>query len=340
MARRSAKRAQTSRYLSEFDVSPDVRVNGQGPSGDCRAIAQVFRTMRSQRFYLLALLPFLAYAIIFFYYPMYGVLLAFKDFSYARGILLSPWAGLKYFEMFFTSPDVGLVLRNTLAMSLLSIGIGFPVPIAFAILISEMRRLGYKKLVQTISYLPHFIAWIVVAGLVIQLLSREGTVNDVLLSVGVVDEPVNFLSRGDPSFWFLIAGLNLWKNVGWNSIIYIAAIATINPELYQAAIIDGASILQRIWYVTIPQIAPTAVLLFILSLGYLLNAGFEQQLFLMNPLNHEYAEVIDTFVFKYGLQKFMFSYGAAVGLMKSVVALVLVVGSNAVMKRLTEHGLF
>jgi putative aldouronate transport system permease protein len=241
---------------------------------------------------------------------------------------------------FLQSPDFGLILRNTLAMSVLNLFLGFPVPIIFAVLITEMRHRWYKRFVQTVSYLPNFIAWIVVAGMVMELLSREGTVNTFLVNAGIIREPINFLGSNGPWFWVLNYTLNRWKSVGWNSIIFIAAITSINPEYYEAAIIDGASKFQRIMRVTIPLIMPTAVLLFVLSLGYLLSAGFEQQLFLMNPLNRDFAEVIDTYVFKYGLQRFMFSYGAAVGLMKSVVALFLVVSANAVMKRTTESGVF
>jgi putative aldouronate transport system permease protein len=298
------------------------------------------RTLRQQRFFLLALLPFIAYALTFFYYPMYGVLIAFKNFSYSKGILGSPWAGFSYFATFLRSPDFGLILRNTLAMSALNLFLGFPVPIIFAILITEMRHRRYKRFVQTVSYLPNFIAWIVVAGMVMELLSREGTINTFLLNGHIIREPVDFLGSNGPWFWVLNFTLNRWKSVGWNSIIFIAAITSINPEFYEAAVMDGAGKLQRIMRVTVPLILPTAVLLFVLSLGYLLSAGFEQQLFLMNPLNRDFAEVIDTYVFKYGLQQFQFSYGAAVGLLKSVVALVLVITANSVMKRTTDTGVF
>jgi putative aldouronate transport system permease protein len=301
---------------------------------------RLLKTARQQRFFLLALVPFVAYGLVFFYYPMYGVLIAFKEFSYTKGILGSPWAGFTYFERFLRSPDFALILRNTLATSLLNLFLGFPIPIAFAILITEMRHRNYKRFVQTVSYLPNFIAWIVVAGMVQQLLSREGTVNTLLLNAGILRAPASFLGGNGAWFWVLIFVLNRWKSVGWDSIIFIAAITAINPEYYEAAVIDGANRRQRIIHVTIPLIMPTAVLLFVLSLGYLLSAGFEQQLFLMNPLNHDFAEVIDTYVFKYGLQFFMFSYGAAVGLLKAVVALVLVVMANTLMKRFTSTGVF
>jgi putative aldouronate transport system permease protein len=314
--------------------------SGGGYPRDSSAAATLWRRVREQRFYLLSLLPFVVYAIVFFYYPMYGVLIAFKDFSYSRGILGSPWVGFAHFRTFMRSSDFPLVLRNTLAISLSNIILGFPIPIVFAVLVTEMRHQRLKRVVQTISYLPHFIAWIVVAGMVMQLLALEGTVNRLLLRAGLIREAINFLGVGGPWFWLLIFLLNRWKSVGWNSIIYIAAISTINPEYYEAATIDGASRLQRVLRITLPLIMPTAVLLFVLSLGYVLSAGFEQQLFLMNPLNRDFAEVLDTYVFKYGLQRFQFSYGAAVGLLKAVVALVLVVGSNAAMKRLTDSGVF
>jgi putative aldouronate transport system permease protein len=298
------------------------------------------RTVRQQKFFLIVLIPFLVYALTFLYYPMYGVLIAFKNFSYSRGILGSSWAGFTYFATFLKSPDFGLILRNTLAMSVLNLFLGFPVPIIFAILITEMQHRRYKRFVQTVSYLPNFIAWIVVAGMVMQLLSREGTINTFLVNAHIIRQPVDFLGNTGPWFWVLNFTLNRWKSVGWNSIIFIAAITSINPEFYEAAVMDGAGKLQRVVRVTVPLILPTAVLLFVLSLGYILSAGFEQQLFLMNPLNRDFAEVIDTYVFKYGLQQFQFSYGAAVGLLKSVVALILVVSANAVMKRATDTGVF
>jgi len=298
------------------------------------------RRIKKQRFYLIAMVPFVVYALTFFYYPMYGVVLAFKEFSYSKGILGSPWAGFRYFEQFLFSSDFPMVLRNTLVMSGASIFLGFPIPIIFAILISEMRNRGYKRFVQTVSYLPHFIAWIVVAGMTMQLLSMEGTLNSILIALGVSRDPIHFLGMGGPFFWFLVFVLKEWKEIGWSAIIYIAAISSIDPNLYEAAMIDGASKFQRIVRITIPQILPTAIVLFVLSLGYVLSAGFEVQLFLMNPLNQEFAEVIDTYVFKYGLQRFMFSYGAAVGLLKAAVALVLVLFSNWVMKRTTSMGIF
>ncbi len=303
-------------------------------------LQETIRLARKQRFFLLALIPFLVYAAIFFYYPMYGVVLAFKKFSYSLGILGSPWAGLTYFKQVILSEDFGMVMRNTLAMSFLNIFLGFPIPIIFAILISEMRHRKYKRFVQTVSYLPHFIAWIVVAGMTMEILSMQGTLNAILKGLGILKTSVNFMGIGGPFFWALIWVLDRWKELGWNSIIFIAAISSINPELYEAAMIDGATKMQRIMRVTVPQLMPTAVLLFVLSLGYVLSAGFEQQLFLMNPLNQPFAEVIDTYVFKYGLQKFMFSYGAAVGLLKAVVALVLVLTANWIMKRTAKMGIF
>lgn len=298
------------------------------------------RKVKKQRFFLITLIPFLGYLLLFKYYPMYGAIIAFKDYSFRKGIIGSDWAGLKYFKMFLTSPDLYMVLRNTLVMSCLSIFFVTFFSILFAILVCEIRNTTFKKIVQTISYLPNFISWIVVVGMATTLLSIDGgPVNKILIFTGLVKEPVNFL--GDVNlFWGLVTSMNVWKFVGWNSIIYIAAITTIDVQMYESAIIDGAGKFKQILYITLPTIIPTIVILFIFSLGYILNAGFEQQFFLQNPMNFMHAEVLDTYVFKYGLQKSMYSYGAAVGLMKSVIGIGLVLITNKITRKIFKIGIF
>lgn len=296
--------------------------------------------VKKQKFHLIALIPFLGFLVLFKYYPMYGAVIAFKNFSFTKGILGSSWAGLKYFKMFLTSPDLGIVLRNTLAMSSLSLIFTTASAILFALLICEIRNKLYKRVVQTISYLPHFISWVVVVGMAMTLLSIDGgPVNKILTTAGIVREPIDFL--GSPKiFWWLITALNVWKSTGWNSIIYIAAITSLDKQMYESAVIDGASRLKQTLYITLPSILPTILMLFIFSLGYILNAGFEQQFFLQNPINYTHAEVLDTYVFKFGLQRAMYSYGAAVGLMKSVIGFILVVAANQITRKTLRMGIF
>lgn len=298
-----------------------------------------FSRVRKQKFHLLALLPFLAYLMVFRYYPMYGVTIAFRNFRFRDGIMGSQWVGLRYFNMFLSSPSFNRVLVNTLAMSLLSLFFVTALSITLAILICEMRNLIFKRVVQTVSYLPHFISWVVVAGMAMTLFSIDGgPVNNILMALRLTDSPVHFLDAS--MIWGTITGLNVWKSIGWGSIIYIASITSIDPGLYEAAIIDGAGKFKQILYITIPSILPTIVILFIFQLGYLLDAGFEQQLFLRNPRNFQRIEIIDTYIFRYGLQMSMFSYAAAVNLMKSVVGLVLVILANIFSRRVLKMGIF
>ncbi|MCL2352312.1 MAG: ABC transporter permease subunit [Firmicutes bacterium] len=295
--------------------------------------------VRRQKFYLLALIPLFGYLVLFKYYPMYGAVIAFKNFSFKKGILGSDWAGLKYFKMFLGSADLKMVMRNTLAMSALSIVFVTVFSIALAVLISDLRSLAFKKIAQTISYLPHFISWVVIAGMAMTLFSIDGgPVNGALQALGILKAPVNFLNAGN--IWGTLTGLNVWKSIGWNSIIYIAAIASIDPQMYESAIIDGAGKLKQIFYITLPTIVPTIVILFIFSLGYILNAGFEQQFFLKNPVNYTRIETLDTYVFRYGIQKLMYSYGAAVGIMKSAVGFALVVLTNMFTRKFFKMGIF
>lgn len=277
---------------------------------------------------------------IFKYGPMYGSLLAFREFSY-RTPFGGEWVGLKYFKTFFESPDFSYVLRNTVVISSLGLVFSTLAAIAFAIMICEVRNAVYKKVIQTVSYLPHFISWVVVAGMAMTIFSIDelAPLNSLLLRLNVIDEPINFLGSAD-HFWPMITSLNVWKNIGWNSIIYIAAIASIDKQMYESAMMDGAGKFRQIFSITLPTILPTIILLFTFGLGYILNAGLDQQLFLQNPMNMQHSEVLDTYVLKYGLQQAAYSYGAAVGLFKSVVGLTLIVLCNAFCRRYLKTGIF
>ncbi|MFC4101327.1 ABC transporter permease [Paenibacillus xanthanilyticus] len=320
------------RVSSRFRWNRDVKVGYSGHS--------IRKQIKRQRVHLLLLIPFVVFILVFKYVPMYGSLLAFREFSY-RTPFGGEWVGFKYFSAFFNSPDFAYVMRNTIVISTLNLVFSTVAAIAFAILICEVRSAIFKKFVQTVSYLPHFISWVVVAGMAMTIFSIDelAPVNSLLLQLKLIDKPINFLGEVD-HFWPLVTGLNVWKNVGWNSIIYIAAITSIDKQMYESAMIDGASRWKQIMHITLPSILPTIILLFTFGVGYILNAGLDQQLFLQNPMNMPHAEVLDTYVLKYGLQQAAYSYGAAVGLFKSVVGLVLLLLCNYACRKFLKMGIF
>ena len=292
------------------------------------------RFIRERQLWL-SCMPMIIWVLVFAYYPMYGIMMAFVQFSPGKEIFQSDWVGLMFFRQFITSPDFKTVLRNTLAMSLMGILFGFPAPIILALLLNEVRNRKFKKTVQTISYLPHFISWVVVASIIFSLLGSEGLINEVAQKLGLINRPIMFLSTGR-FFWGLFTAANIWKGVGFSSIIYLSAIAGIDHEMYEAGTVDGLGRFGLMWYITLPGIRTTAVLLFILGIGGLLNAGFEQQLLLGNPQTREYYEVIDTYAYKYGIQLGRYSYGTAVGFMKSLIALFLVIATNRFAKKVMD----
>ena len=274
----------------------------------------------------------LVWLAVICYYPMYGLVIAFKNYYPGQSIMSSPWVGFKYFNQFFTSPDFPMVMRNTLAISGLNILFGFPAPIILAVLLNEVKRNSVKRTIQTVSYLPHFISWVVTASLLFTLLNSEGLINRLLMSLGLIEKNINWLGEGK-YFWGIITIANIWKDVGFSSIIYLSAIAGIDGELYQAGAVDGLSRTGQIWHITLPGIRSTVVLLGILQLGNILNAGFQQQLLLGNDLTRTYYEVIDTYAYKYGVQLGNYSYGTAVGLLKGVISVILVFSANALSKK-------
>ncbi|AEE96518.1 ABC transporter permease [Mahella australiensis] len=287
--------------------------------------------------------PGLIVLIIFAYIPMYGVLIAFKDYNILDssfiGILRAPWAGLKYFKEFFNSPDIVNVLTNTVAINIIGLIIGFPAPIIFALLLNEIANDKFKKFTQTVSYLPYFISWVIYGGLIINMLAPDGVVNGVLQRLGVIEDPVLFM--GEPKyFWFIAVITGITKGLGWNAIIYLAAIAGVDPELYEAAIVDGAGRFKRMWYITLPSISGTIVILLILAISGMLGSNFDQIWMLQNPLNVSRSEVIDTYTYKMGLGSMRFSYATAVGLFRSAISVILLVTANYISKKLTEQSLF
>lgn len=286
-------------------------------------------------------LPGILFLIIFSYVPMYGILMAFKKYTVASPSLISaPWAGLKYFKEFLTDENLLLILKNTLGMNIIGLIVGFPVTIIFALMLNEILNTRFKKIVQTISYLPHFISWAVFAGIIMRMMAVDGgVINYYLVKLNLVKEPVFFMA--EPNYFWAIAIISgIVKEIGWSAIIYIAAITGVDSELYEAAIIDGAGRFKRMWYITLPSISGTIVILMVLSISGILNSGFEQIYMLQNGLNHSASEVIDTYVYKMGLGDMRYSYATAVGLMKSAVAVILLVSANKISNRIADKGLF
>ncbi len=282
------------------------------------------------------LLPCVASFIIFSYIPMVGILLAFKEFRFDMSIIDSPWVGFVYFERYFAFNRAWKLVGNTLALGVLKVFIEWPFPIIFAILINEITNKKFQKVTQTISYLPHFISMVVVASLVKSILAPDaGLVNDVIGMITGKTVRTHYLM--DPDYWYpMVFFIDIWKGMGWGSIIYLAAIANIDAELYEAAKIDGANKLQQIWYITVSCIRPTMGILFILGLGGLLNSGYEIAYLLGTPGNAVVSEVLDLYVINVGLRDGQYGYATAVGLMKGVVGLILIVAANYTSKRVAE----
>ena len=283
-------------------------------------------------------LPVLIYFILFKYLPMGGIVIAFKDYHFREGIWNSPWAGFKHFEMLWSSPDFMKVLRNTIVISVVGFAIGFPFPILLAVLLNEIRKRWYKKIVQTLIYLPHFLSMVIVTGIVITVFSSGGAVNELAQTLLGLDEPIPFLYKL-PTWLGVYFGSGVWQEAGFSAIIYLAALSSVDPSLYEAAAMDGAPKWKQIWHITLPGIRSTIVVMFILQMGKLIDVGFDKVYMLSNPAVSQISDVISTYVYRVGLQGGQFSFTAAVGLFESVIGLILVLGANA-MARKFDQGLF
>ncbi|AIQ57805.1 ABC transporter permease [Paenibacillus borealis] len=306
------------------------------------SISAVFRRQKLKRlarnrWLYIMLLPGLLYFITFKYVPMYGVLLAFKNYQPFLGFVDSEWVGMKHFDRFFGDPLFWKLLKNTFVLAAYNILFFFPLPIVLALMLNELRSQTYKKTIQTLVYIPHFMSWVVIVSIAYLFFTTEGgLVNEAIASVG--GEKIQFLlSPG----WFrtFITGEVMWKETGWGTIIFLAALAGVDTQLYEAAKIDGAGRMRQLWHITLPAIRSTIVILLILRLGNFLDTGFEQIFLMLNPLNREVGEVFDTYVYTTGISQGEYSYSTAVGLFKSVVGLVLVFGSNFLAKRFGEEGI-
>ena len=286
--------------------------------------------------YSLLFLPII-YFVIFKYIPMFGNIIAFRRFIPGGSIFGEEWVGFYYFQMFLNDPTFFLVMKNTLILAVLLLVITFPAPIIFALLLNEVRKKGFKRFVQTTSYLPHFFSMVVVAGMVLELVALNGSINNL----------VEFFTGNRYSFiqlpeWFrtIFISSDLWQTTGWGAILYLAALTGISEELYEAAKIDGANRWKQTIHITIPGILPTIVVLLILNIGNFLNVGFEKVLLLYNPLTYETADVIATYVYRIGIQSASFSYGTAIGLFESIIGLILVFGANYLSRKITDSSLW
>lgn len=296
------------------------------------------KVLNRDKYLLLLILPVLLYYAVFHYIPMYGIIIAFKKFSPMKGILGSAWVGFEHFIHFFQSVYFWRLLKNTLLLSVYSLFWGFPVPILFALLLNEVREGIFKKAVQTISYLPHFISIVVIAGMIVNFTTVQGgVINQMLGWFGI--GPINFLSE---SGWFrtIYISSSVWQSFGWSSIIYLAAIAGIDPQLYEAAEMDGASRWRKMWHITLPCLLPTVAILFIMAVGNLMDVGFEKIILLYNPTTYETADVISTFVYRQGIQQANYSYSTAIGLFNNVINLILLVMVNRISRKLSETSLW
>lgn len=318
----------------------EVKANMGRPLGSLSGFRLFWKKLARQQALVWMSVPFLVWLFIFKYVPLWGWTIAFQDFKPAKSFGDQKWAGLKHFRFMFEDERFTLVLRNTLAMSLINFVLGFVTAIALAILLNELRNVMFKRVVQTISYLPHFISWVVAATIIQNALSADGgIVNELLMAVGVIQEPVLWLGKGE-YFWGIMGASEVWKNVGWNTIIYLAAITTIDPAQYEAAEIDGAGRFQRIWNVTLPGIRPVIIILIIMNLGQILETGFEPQYLLGNGLNIDYSENLEIFILKYGMNLGNYSLSVAAGIFKTVISIILLFSANHAAKRLGHERLF
>jgi len=298
----------------------------------------LLRKLFQQRLLLLMSLPFVLHIVLFRLGPVFGWVMAFQDYRPGRGLFSQEWVGLEQFRYLFEDSGFWRVMRNTLAMALIKLAMGTFFAILVAVMINETRHRTFKRSVQTISYLPHFVSWVVAANIVLEVMSPRGPINNLLVGLGVLDDPV--LWMGQPHlFWWIIGWSHVWKTAGFGAIIYLAAMTAIDPQLYESADMDGASRMQRIWHITLPGIRATVVILLIINIGQLMEAGFEQQYLLQNGLVMDYSEVFRIYVLRWGLKLQRFSFAAAAGIFRSVVSVVLVMSANLLAKRMGEETL-
>jgi putative aldouronate transport system permease protein len=291
---------------------------------------------RDALLYFLLLLP-IAYILVFKYAPIYGLVMAFQDYNIFEGIKGSEWVGLDVFKFIFSQDSFYRALKNTLVLNVMDLVAGFPAPILLAVLLNEVRQEKFKKMTQTVLYLPHFLSWVIIGGMVYLMFSNSGMVNNFLAGMGL--EKIEFLSQKVP--WLITyISVGVWQIIGWGTIIYLAAITGINKELYEASDIDGCSRIRKMWHITLPGIKPTINILLILQIGRMVSIGFDRPFVMGNSLVSEYSDVISTFVYRIGISSGDFSQATAVGLFQSVVGLILLVSANFIAEKLGEDGIW
>ncbi len=297
------------------------------------------RKLWSQRELFLMVIPCIVLVCIFYYGPLYGWLMAFVQYKPSQGVFGSKFVGLYYFKQFFSDPDVGMILRNTIVMSAMNIVAHSILPLLLALMINEAYNKYFKRAVQTLTYLPHFISFVVVSNIFLELLGTDGPINEALTSMGLVESAVKFWQ--EPSwFWLLVTIIRAWKEVGWDAILYLSALAAIDETQYEAASIDGCGRFRRIWHITIPNLLPTVVVLWILNMSGIFSASFDASYMLGNSVTANVAEVIETYVYKMGISMGMYSYSTAISLLQTVIGFILVWLTNKLSQKTTDYSLW
>jgi putative aldouronate transport system permease protein len=320
---------------SVIDSLPTARLIAARNQSKFRAVMHAM--YRDRYLYVLAL-PMILYFLVFRYVPIWGVTISFQNYSPFLGYLQSEWVGFAHFQRFFSSSDFWILFRNTTMINLMSLVFFFPLPIFLSVMLNEVRVEAYKRIVQSIIYLPHFLSWVIIAGITFLLFSQqEGIINKLLEAIGMEKWQVLTDSNW---FWIMLTAQSIWKDAGWGTIIFLAAIAGIDPQQYEAAKMDGASRFKQAWHVTLPGIRNVVIILLILRIGHMMDVGFEQVYLMMNGAVSTVADVFDTYVYRMGIQNGQFSYSTAIGLFKSLVGLILVVCANYVAKHFGEEGVY
>jgi ABC-type polysaccharide transport system, permease component len=297
------------------------------------------KTLGNQWQLMMMSIPFAVLCIVFSYLPLSGWAMAFQNFKPGKGMWEQKWVGLQQFKILFTSGDFGRVMRNTLAMSIINLVLSFSTAIILALLLNEVRNRYFKRTVQTISYMPHFLSWVIAAGIISNCLAYDGIINDVLMACHFIKEPILWLQEGT-KFWGIIGFSNVWKEVGWNTIIYLGAMTSIDPSLYEAVSVDGGGRWYKMRYITLPGIRSTFIILLIMSIGHIMEAGFEQQFLLQKGATMQWAETIDIYVLKWGIQQGNYSLATAAGIFKSVISIILLFAVNNIAKKFDQERLF
>ena len=299
---------------------------------------RVWAGIKRDKFLYLLALPGIVYFVLFKYVPMWGILISFQDYSPYQGLIASKWVGLEHFQRFFANPDFFQLFRNTMAINLLNLIFFFPLPIVLSLMLNEVRSAAYKKLLQSVVYLPHFLSWVIIVGISFLFLSQgEGILNKILVELGF--GKIDFLTNKN-YFWAILTIQSIWKEAGWGTVIFLAAIAGIDPQLYEASTMDGAGKLRQMWHITLPGIRSVVIVLLILRIGHMMDVGFEQVFLMMNGAVSDVADVFDTYVYRLGVKQGQFSFSTAVGLFKSVIGLLLVIGANQLAKKFGEDGVY